>query len=336
MTSCEHLAWINLSGTHQYTLHDTKRMNHILPDLIDPINQWPSLLLFVGNKTKNIALREIFPHNNIIKSRQNEITNLRVDTTTVNSNYPIFVADSDPTYKISSRLIDYRCHEALSYSCQWDITSSITSFDLIHARLFFPFSDVICIFAAAFLSLDDVVNHLKRWAAIGSSTDAPRPKAIIVVKGNEASTTLNVLEAQDLGFNLNQQEIIKFYSSVVVLYLDEQLSSLARHRRLKEVLFRHADEMRHFRQNARCLYSAIHFNRFFQEAIKHIAHSPEVPFNFVAISRQHNIVSFDYCEHLIKFFRLTSDLKIDIQRIISFVASSILLDAYPPGMHGKT
>ena len=55
---------------------------------------------------------------------------------------------------------------------------------------------MICIFAEDFVSLNSVVERLKAWAAIRCSTHLThqiRPRVIIVVKGDDASPTYNLL-----------------------------------------------------------------------------------------------------------------------------------------------
>ena len=225
------------------------------------------------------------------------------------------------------------------YQIVWQAPSGLTYSDLIYARLFFLFTDVICIFADDFANLDDVIQRLKSWAAAGKAASSPetiRPKVVLVVRGDEASATFNVLQAQDLRFNLHQQDLINAFSSIAILYLaDEQISPLARHRRLKEVLLQHADEVRQVRRNKYCQFSALHLNRFLREATKHLAETIDVPFHLVHVSRLYNEVPQDYPSHLLRFLRLGIKYDIPDTDTASFIASSILMDSYPPGMHCK-
>jgi len=339
MASCDHLAWVHFSSEGDNFIHDDGRLQRILPDLVDPKQQWPSLLFFVGTKTKNVALRELFPYNNIRKARLEGLANLRLDTASVNSDYPLLFADSDASFRPPSQVQESPCHERTVYPLRWQTPSETPYADIIHARLFFLFADVICLFADDFALLEHVVGRLKSWARAGGNGGTPvaaHPKVVIVMRGDEASSTFNVLEAQDLRFKLHQQDLVGFFSSITVLYLaDEQVSPLARYRRLKEVLLRHADEQRQWRQNTHSLYSALHLNRFMQEAVKHISQTVEAPFNFLHISRLHNPIRRDYCDHIARFLRLSSQHSVPDAEVTSFVASSMLMDAYPPGMHSQ-
>lgn len=335
MATCEHIAWLQVSGSEELTLHNEGRLTRLLPELIDPEAQKPSLLFFLGHRAKNVALRELFPYNNIKRSRPDGIANLRIDTSTLNSDYPILFADSNPASRPLPQAKTSLCHEVRSYGMS--SRDYPTLFDFLHARLFCIFSDVICIFAEDFSSLDSVVERLKAWAAVGSALHLSpqlRPRVVIVVKGDDASPTYGLLQAQDLRFKLHQQLLIHFFSSITVLRLaDAQISPLARYRRLKELLLRHADEMRQLRQAMHSLFSAIHLNRLFEEMVKQAAKGPHLPRNFIQISRQHNSISDDYYDHLMNFLRTCSEV-IDCEGMLSITATSMLMDAYPPGMHG--
>ena len=77
--------------------------------------------------------------------------------------------------------------------------------------------------------------------------------------GPGPSPTYDLLESEYLQYNLSQPEIVAFFSSVTVLHpADEQISPLARHRPLKELIQRQTDEVRHIKQSIGYLFSALH------------------------------------------------------------------------------
>ncbi len=62
---------------------------------------------------------------------------------------------------------------------------------------------------------------------------------IIIKRKNESnlSSTYDLLKSKNLHYNLHQKSFIDFFSSIIVLHLvDQQISSFARHRRLKELI----------------------------------------------------------------------------------------------------
>ena len=93
--------------------------------------------------------------------------------------------------------------------------------------------------------------------------------------------------------------------------------------------------MRNVRLCDRRLYSAVHLNKFFQMAVSQAASSILRPFDFVTASRLGNEVGREHADHLTSFLRLGADGGLSDDTMASFIASTILLDAYPPKMHRK-
>ena len=299
VNGCDHLAWLQFSDTREFAITDTKRISRLLPDLDDPSVQRPSIVFFVGSKAKDIALRELFPWNNIRRGRREGIASLRAETLSLHSSYPIFFAESNPLREYVFQPDTSHCHEVASSTLEWaDSGESKEIFDVIHARLLFLFVNVLCIFADDFPDFLDVVNLLQKWASFGknsSTLSLPQLRVIIVKRGRAAdpSPTFDLLETEDVRFNLQRPEIVQFYSSVTVLYLaDEQISPLARYRRLKELLQRQLDKAVHFRQACGTLFSALHLACFFSRAVKYFASTTTRSFDYTLSTRPNE--SFDW------------------------------------------
>ena len=214
-------------------------------------------------------------------------------------------------------------------------------YNVLYVRLFCLFADVVCVFADDFADFDHAVQLLKSWAAAGSASvhfDKIRLRVVIVRRGDTASPspTYDLLRIDDLQQGLHTRSLKEFFSSIKVLHLaTEQLSPLARFRRLKELLWREMDEICQAQQNLGCLYSAEHITRFFCMAVAYTAASMSQPFDFILASRRGNDIKPDVVHHLSRFMRARRDLQVLRDALMTSVASSILLDAYPPKMHGK-
>ena len=343
MASCEHLAWLQVVGINDLRLLDPGRMSQLVRELRNPSNQRPSSLLFVGRQAKDLALRELFPDNNFKKHFCDGVATLRIDNASTYSDHPIFVAESSPSQAIPLAAEDPRVCETESFPIQWAEDTTVQHlYNVLHARLFCLFTDVVCVFADDFVDFDHAVQLLKSWAAAGSASvhfNKIRPRVVIVRRGDAASPspTYDLLRIDDLQQGLHNRSLKEFFSSIKVLHLAaEQLSPLARFRRLKELLWREMDEMRQGRQILGCLYSAEHTTRFFRMAVAHTAASMSRPFDFILASRKGNDVEPDFVPHLSRFMRSGEDHQVSRDALMTFIASSIMLDAYPPKMHGKT
>ena len=65
MAGCEHIAWLQSANTKEFQLRDGCRVRRVVQEMPDSVVQSPSLVFFIGQKAKNIALQQLFPQNNI-------------------------------------------------------------------------------------------------------------------------------------------------------------------------------------------------------------------------------------------------------------------------------
>jgi len=211
---------------------------------------------------------------------------------------------------------------------------------MLYARLVALFSHVICIFTNDFGGLDNVTKFLTDWIKAGNPSSLPislRPR-VIVVTGEEEAVTHDVLAVEGLrqGLQNDYDARISAFSSISIMYLaGEHVLPLARHRRLKELLLSEIELSRMERIEQRAHFTAIHFEAFFRHAIDHVASSVTEPFDFVQKTRMSNEIGEDYRSHLYAFLSLGKDYFLSYESLTSYLASTILMDTYPPRIHSK-
>ncbi|KAI3039159.1 hypothetical protein CBS147353_11900 [Aspergillus niger] len=89
------MAWLDLTqDATGWSLVDTGRMNEIVQDMSHPATQYPSLISFVGNHNRMLALRSLFPHNNVLRRSSAGVIRLHLSITTAHNEYPIWFAES--------------------------------------------------------------------------------------------------------------------------------------------------------------------------------------------------------------------------------------------------
>lgn len=316
-------------------------MIRIMRKLTNSVSQQSFILLFIGRKAKNLVLRELFLKQ-IKKDSHDDIITLRVDNKSLYFDHSVLFVESDSSVMISSVVNNIFCHEIETSSIRWvKVTTMHNVYDILYDRLFCLFVDVLCIFVDDFINFESVVNRLKAWvAADNESTLFKQTKSrVVIVKRDDevsSSSTYDFLEMKDSQFSLQQKILRNFYSFITVLHLtDEQIFSLARFRRLQELLRRQMNEMHQIQQSNECLYFVIHLNKFFQMTVLHTVISILQSFKFVITSRENNKVKSDHIDHVISFLRLENRYKLSYDVLMSFIASSILLDAYSSRMHSK-
>ena len=340
MSGCEHIAWVNLTGKEHLHLHYTGRVSRLLAEIPEPRLQYPSTIFFLGKRARDIALRQIFPRNNLRRSQKHGTINLRLDSSTFSAEYPIFFADSDPLAPILSSLGTSQCHENISQPLRWNSPSELKALGTIYCRLIFPFTDIVCIFADDVGGLEAVAAMLRQWIDAGVSSNLAanvRPRLVIVITEEEHSSTGTVLGLADLRLLLNQDDGANknaVFSSLLVLQLaHDSISQLARHRRLKEVLFQELDALRLLRIQHRTLFSAIHVDGFFCKALVHVSLMCREPFDFIGSSRADSQITSAFEEHLCDFLHLGRRRFVTYTALASYIASCLLMESFPPKMH---
>ena len=343
MASCDHHTWLQASDTGEVILYDTGRLERVVNELEDSFQQKPSLWFFVGKRAKEDAIRQMFPWNNIKKTRRDGIATLRLETSRLHARHPILFAESEPYLNHSVQPeTSLLCHEISSHRLEWTKRLTDSVFDALHARLLFPFVDILCVFADDFDSFDQVVHRLKCWASFGAACqqfNEIRPKVVIVKSTSDSSPspTFEILENMDVEFSLRQPDLMNFFGAIIVLNLvKSELSPLARHRPLRDLLGRLMIEMQHHRDVTGCLYSAAHLNHFFKCTVSHTARTISSSIDLLRANCVENPRTNDTDQCISAFFELSRDRGLPRAHVTSFVASSLLVAAYPPETHSKS
>ncbi|KAI9799077.1 MAG: hypothetical protein M1833_004271 [Piccolia ochrophora] len=322
MLRCDHLSWFQLAGKEEMALTYCDRYATVIREMTNPASQYPSQVLFIGRKRKEQALRRIFPNNNTKRGRRDGLVNQRLDTSTSNSTYPILFADTDLRQVTQDESPGY-CHDTYSLPLDWTLGSHEELLDALLARLVFPFTDLICIFAEDFHDLEEVTARLIAWAKYGSPSSLPkatRPRVVILSAATNSSVTMDVLKMEDLCHNLTGEcpvHLTECFSAISFLYgTNTDIFSTTYHRQLRDTILRELDIAREVRTAARCLFSATHLEALFRCSL-----------------RRGNEVDKNFREHLLDFLTLVRRAGHAHETLPSFLASSLLMDCLPPGMH---
>ena len=336
MARCEHISWISGSNpglSPTGAVHDEGRLARLVAALPDADTQQPSLVLFVGRETKDRAVRQLFPHCFSHRDRKNicsqSMVNLRIDTST--SDHPLLLADANPRQSAATDTIN-PCHETKTYTVDRPIGNNISLFDLVHARVFCGLSDVICIFADDFASLDEVVEKLRSWAANIWRQGMMPASIVIVFTVDYTNPTYHILQQMDLDFDLNEPLLLDSFSGVRTFPISKGRNSrLVRCCGLKEALLYEVRKVRQLRCKSMCLFSARHLSLFMQDIIKHAVMDERAP-DLIDLAFGTQGQRNGYEQHIERYLQLTSDGAPSIG-VMRYLASALRMDAYPEGCH---
>jgi hypothetical protein len=115
----------------------------------------------------------------------------------------------------------------------------------------------------------------------------------------------------------------------------DYLSPAARYQRLKDQVYELTSKRYLARKEIGYDFSFTHFAAFFDSAVKHTAKN-KTPFNFITMSRLGLQLMTNDMKHIASFLKIFLKFNTPYDKIASFLASSILVDAYPHRMHRKS
>ncbi|KAF7589431.1 hypothetical protein BBP40_004301 [Aspergillus hancockii] len=329
--------WLDLvPGSDGRSLIDTGRLDDIVQGMTHPATQYPSILYFAGNSHRIQALRSLFPQNNITRRGPAGLVRIHLSTATASTEHPILFAESNlygsSTLGDSSRSRSSP-KEHRRYPLQWNETQSLVKLQQrAIAQLILPWTHVLCLFADGDEELRvarTLLDTPNRTVAIGGSpVDAHTLKVVVVLTDPAASYKPELLS--DTPDGAGQQ------STIVVLDLRGRhgLSRTAVYEPLRRLLLDELQDNRSKRQEQGLLFSASHLSFFWDRTLRDgVTRLPPAAIDCLHIAREILPVSELWKGCLSEFLEQSYRAGCSTEDIHRFVASALLMDAYPPGMH---
>lgn len=113
------------------------------------------------------------------------------------------------------------------------------------------------------------------------------------------------------------------------------LSPDARFLDLHAEITRDREIVRNLRDRSNLLFTATYIEALFRKAIEHLTREPNRPFNSIKAAREGNDVAPNASRHLESFIKLVTNSGKTVSEIAICIASALIMDAYPNGMHSK-
>lgn len=338
MRSCEHTRWLRLlSSSGHVELESTDRPRRLLSAL--PHDSPLGMILMIGNQAKSTTLGGLGIERRHLdrQSSQGEL-HLLMSPWNDGAGRRIIVADGDfPSHnRLPSAKDVQRCHET-SWAVLGTASRSQSAAELredMYHKLLFPHVDVICLFVADLGGPAAVNRILKSWLHKGKPSTSPlRPSLVLVVDSRERAGLRRVMSQMSPDEN---QALAGHFLSVRIVSANAKAQ--ARGRRTKAVrreLLRALKCGFEERSTNGYLFSSPHFIAFLFASAESVNKTTARPFDFITASRKGNEVSEDLASHLTNFLKHHAGTA-TVHAALRLVASSFILDNYPPHMHGRS
>ena len=311
---------IGVGENKTFIIRDHGQLGHILSELPDPGHQYPKLLVFLGDRIKDIALQKLFPNNNIRRSRPTASIGLRIDNSSVRLKEPCLFVDGGvgPWNPIPCQVQA----GVRDYPIAWRATSAEAAIQLIYTRLVFLFADVICIFADDFLSIQSVAQFLIDCASLRSASSLPvRPRIIVI------SSDSRVNEFYQEFLKGDQKQVIDSFPVVKLIYVDCSMESAFRDR-LHASIRAQVEDVQEARYDHGAYFSGLHLHGLFDLAVKHLSSNNSSPFNFVKATREGNPVPRGLGYNISHYFKVGNQGGCCLDTLVSSTASALLMNHY--------
>ncbi|EMD85640.1 hypothetical protein COCC4DRAFT_66816 [Bipolaris maydis ATCC 48331] len=298
-------------------------LQRAIASLYDPHAHFPSTVLLIGKREKESAIQALLPGRANARSRG--IAQLEADSSTLDDKHPLLVASVDLDNACSKQKPLRKQNGRPLHKIRWlshESPASETDFfvEIIVGRLLLSFIDVVCLFLDDFSTREEGIQFLQRCTNHARLSKGWKPRIILVTSSTYRHRGYSGLPT----FGSIQR---------VVLPALRRKAPSSRFFALERTILSGVEMVRKSRSASRMLYSAHHLNVFFESALGHTASCISTPFNFILATRQCNPVEDHLWLYLQKFLRLCIANQMSQEATLEYMASAIMLNSLPPGMH---
>lgn len=195
----------------------------------------------------------------------------------------------------------------------------------VYSGIFGPLADVVCTFLEDFDGLAGLTDFVTAWLKHAPQLKDPALPTLVII----TEESVSAISTMNNFFNeLHEKCTIPFergFSSLAIHFLSTpgQLRDFLATQSAKALLNRRTRGL---------AFNSRHFYTFLEGAYDTFISAR--PFSYVALSRVANPIPPDATLHLCRFVRDFVDLEHMTTFVLPIVASSIMIDAFAPGMHG--
>lgn len=333
-------AWLDVvSDGEGWSLIDTGRLREIVQDMAHPKSQFPFLILFAGNSSRVRALRTLFPRNNVTRKGPGGFVRLHLSTATANKEQPVMFAETDiftqnglgdtvsPRYRFKNLRrfhIPVPDRGASIEEAKWKIIENNI----------LPWSKVICLFVSSTSEMANVQRLLqgsRRRLTVGDQPITENIHFIIVLTEDDADNPVsNVCCSNIAEENFPNQTILdlRHHAGMSELVIFEPLRRL-----IMDQLYG-VDSLEQAGQNVN--FSATHLHTLWNADLQLQENwQKKVDLDCLQIARGNFPENIGLSNCLLEFKKIMEKSRCPDSEIHRFIASALLMNAYPPEMHSK-
>lgn len=307
----------------------------LLQDFRD-VDEPAGVVVLLGNQTKSVA--NFKPGNSQI-DRQKSNGEYHLYASYIHNSRPVIICDGDiPGHnRLPRSCKPQSCHEVKNRVFMEETVSVAKASNGIYQKLISPFADVICIFVEDVGGIDSTLRHLNAWSRSSQSSASTlliKPALILVASNGQRAQIYNAVNAASLNDYFQRIRIVTVRRRTRKLRSRNVKTKPKQCLALRREILQSLDIVQKSRLTAGMLFSARHTVEFLCIASEIVTRSSCEPFDYIKRSRDSNPIAKDMAQHLTTFLCHCDENNMT-RFALRHIASSIILDQYPPGMHRK-
>jgi len=301
---------------------------------IDNVDDPLGTVLLIGSETKDLMRKTLFANRGIPETRARHSECHSYFSRLPDEN-PVLVFDGGlPNHnRLPVSCKPHSCHEVATEIMVGVVPRAIDAVNEMYSRIVVPLVNVVCIFVADNGGMGNTLQHLKIWAARGRKSPSSISPALLLVvpKGQESEAALTLSSVLE---QVGPESLSWYFQSVRMVSLPNGTNKVRQcHLVRKELLLLIKEVQTVNRQSGR-LFSALHVTEFLRAAANAATSPGQEHFDLIKASRKDLPLSEDLRHHLLRFLAVYDDSKM-LEHTLPLIASSFILDQYPPGMHRR-
>lgn len=332
-------AWLDVvSDGEGWSLIDTGRLHDIVQDMTHPKSQYPFLIYFAGNSDRLRALKALFPRNNVTRKGPGGLVRLHISTATAQKEQPVMFAETDlfsqnglgdtilPRYRFN-RLRRFHISVPDKNASVEEVKWKIIENNVL------PWTKVICLFVNSSSEMETAKSLLqgsRRRLTVG---DQPLPENlhIIIVLTDDADNSKPNDPCLNIALETSPNQ------TLLDLRGRSELSQLVIFEPLRSLIIDQLYGTSSLEQTGHnVLFSAMHLNALWSTDLRlrdNWQKKPDIDCLQIARGNFPDTTALSNC--LMEFKKKMGISHCPEYEIHRFIASALLMDAYPPEMHSK-
>lgn len=208
---------------------------------------------------------------------------------------------------------------------------------IIFSQLMYPFVDVICFYAYRPKDLEGFASRMSIWYHIGRPALRIHhsPRVLVVLAGSywTKRNEKTVQKRANIFVKESMARVVRDYFPKVSFLRLPQANHFFT---VRSALDKYTQAIQETRRKAHALFTTEHFTSLFGHAFRTVGRSSTFSFDCLRAARQDFPVSPSMAWHFKNFVRQIPLAKELREFAAPVIASCILFDQYPPGMHRKS